>query len=93
MDMVRAKAMGDSPIGWLVDSKVILVIVTWVLLAVILAFKRGEGIKGKTLTYMTIIIFILLLFAIVGTTIFCGSPHDTTMVFPERLESFVEVYV
>jgi ABC-type uncharacterized transport system permease subunit len=93
MDMVRAKAMGEGSMRWLVDSKVILVIVTWALLAVILAFKRGEGIKGKTLTYMTIIIFVMLLFAIVGTAIFCGSPHDTAMFLPAGLESFLEANV
>lgn len=60
------------------DSKIILITAVWVLLGTILTLRRIVALKGKTTAYTTIVAFVLILFAIVGTTVFCGTTHDFT---------------
>lgn len=65
-----------SPVEWLTDSKIILIIVAWLLSGAILALRSIFSMKDKIVAYMTITAFFLILFAIAGTTIFCGTKHD-----------------
>ena len=60
------------------DAKIVLITAAWVLLGTILTLRRTVTLKGKTTAYMTIAAFVLILFAIVGTTVFCGTTHDFT---------------
>ena len=60
------------------DAKIVLIAAAWVLLGTILTLRRIVALKGKTTAYMTIAAFALILFAIVGTTVFCGTTHDFT---------------
>ncbi|MHC4461957.1 MAG: cytochrome c biogenesis protein CcsA [Planctomycetota bacterium] len=60
------------------DAKIVLITTAWVLLGTILTLRRIVTLKGKTTAYMTIAAFVLILFAIVGTTVFCGTTHDFT---------------
>ncbi len=60
------------------DAKIVLITAAWVLLGMILTLRRIVTLKGKTTAYMTIAAFVLILFAIVGTTVFCGTTHDFT---------------
>lgn len=60
------------------DAKIVLITAAWVLLGTILTLRRIVSLKGKTTAYMTIAAFVLILFAIVGTTVFCGTTHDFT---------------
>jgi len=60
------------------DAKIVLITAAWVLLGTILTLRHIVTLKGKTTAYMTIAAFVLILFAIVGTTVFCGTTHDFT---------------
>jgi ABC-type uncharacterized transport system permease subunit len=60
------------------DSKIILITAVWVLLGTILTLRCIVALKGKTTAYTTIAAFVLILFAIVGTTVFCRTTHDFT---------------
>ncbi len=60
------------------DAKIVLITASLVLLGTILTLRRIIALKGKTTAYMTIFAFVLILFAIVGTTVFCGTTHDFT---------------
>ena len=62
--------------GWLTDSKVVLVIISWVLLGVILILQKTARLKSKMTAYITMITFFLFLFAFTGTAIFCSTKHD-----------------
>jgi len=62
--------------AWMTDGKVVCIIAAWVLLAAILVLNRLLPLNGKTRAYITIAAFFLVLFAIVGTTVFCGTQHD-----------------
>ncbi|UCC97807.1 MAG: cytochrome c biogenesis protein CcsA [Phycisphaerales bacterium] len=63
---------------WLTDPKIVLVAVVWLLLGTILALWRTVKLKEKTIAHVTIVAFALILFAVVGTSIFCGTGHDFT---------------
>ncbi|TFG45734.1 MAG: hypothetical protein E4H40_07960 [Candidatus Brocadiia bacterium] len=68
--------LGIDVIDWLTDAKIVLIGAVWLLLAVILLLGHIGAVKMKHNAYITIIAFILILFAVVGTTLFCGTKHN-----------------
>lgn len=74
--MVKSTAIQMSILDGLIDAKIVLVIASWILLAVILVLHRLVVLKDKTIAYITMVFFFLILFAITGTTVFCGTKHD-----------------
>jgi len=62
--------------AWLTDPKIVLIEIVWLLLGVILMLWKTIKLKGKTIAYVTLVAFALILFAIVGTSVFCGTGHD-----------------
>ncbi len=61
---------------WLIDPKIALTGVVWLMLCVLFVLKSFMVIKGKATAYITMAAFVLFLYAIVGATIFCGYKHD-----------------
>ncbi|MFB0524276.1 MAG: cytochrome c biogenesis protein CcsA [Phycisphaerae bacterium] len=61
---------------WLTDPKVICIIGAWILLGVIQILNRLLLLKGKARAYMTTVVFVLVLFAILGATILGTTIHD-----------------
>jgi ABC-type uncharacterized transport system permease subunit len=61
---------------WLTDAKIVLIAVVWLLLGAILLLWRTVKLKEKTIAHVTIIAFALILFAVMGTSVFCGTGHD-----------------
>jgi len=76
MAAVNSAALGIPVHAWLADSKIVLIIVVWALLGIILALRHFITLKGKKVAYATLLVFFLIVFAIVGTTVFCGTKHD-----------------
>ncbi|MHC4122613.1 MAG: hypothetical protein ACYSSI_03490 [Planctomycetota bacterium] len=76
MTAVSSAALEMTVVDWLTDAKIVLIAAVWVLLGVVLVLRRVFAIKDKTVAYMTITAFVLILFALVGTTVFCGTKHD-----------------
>ena len=62
--------------AWLTDPKIVLIEIVWLLLGVILVLWKTIKLKEKTIAYVTLVAFALILFAIVGTSVFCGTGHD-----------------
>lgn len=62
--------------AWLTDSKIVLIEIVWLLFGVILILCRTIKLKEKTIAHMTLVAFALILFAVVGTSVFCGTGHD-----------------
>jgi len=73
-----ASKPGTGIVVWLADGKVICTIAAWVLLGIILVLNRMLLLKGKMRAYMTIVAFVLVLFAILGVTILGATQHDFT---------------
>jgi ABC-type uncharacterized transport system permease subunit len=67
--------LGTGIFRWLTDLKVICIIAAWVLLGIILILNRLLLLKGKVRAYMTIAVFVFMLFAILVATIL-GTTHD-----------------
>jgi ABC-type uncharacterized transport system permease subunit len=67
--------LGTGIVRWLTDLKVICIIAAWVLLGIILLLNRLLFLKGKVRAYMTIAVFVFMLFAIL-VAIILGTTHD-----------------
>lgn len=76
MAMTVSAAMDLSLADWLFDAKIVLVGVAWVLVGLTWLLCSVISVKGKTTAYITLAAFSLIIFAIVGTTIFCGTTHS-----------------
>ena len=61
--------------AWLTDPKIVLIEVVWLLLGVILVLWKTIRLKERTIAHLTIVAFALILFAVVGTSVFCGTGH------------------
>lgn len=61
---------------WLTDPKIVLITFVWVLLGFILLLWRIIKLREKIIAYVTLVAFALILFAVVGTSVFCGTGHD-----------------
>jgi ABC-type uncharacterized transport system permease subunit len=76
--VVKSSTLEISALDWLTDAKIVLIAAVWVLLGTILAGRRMVAFKGNMTAYVTMAAFFLILFAIVGVTVFCGTKHDFT---------------
>jgi len=69
-------SLNMTAIDWLTDAKIILITVVWLLLGAIMVLWRTAKLKEKTIAHVTLVTFALILFAVVGTSVFCGTGHD-----------------
>ncbi len=76
--VVKSASLQISAHEWLIDPKIVLIIAAWILLAAILILRRTVKLKDKTVAYITMLTFFLILFAMVGVAVFCGTKHDFT---------------
>jgi len=68
--------LGTGIFEWLTDGKVICIIAAWGLLGIMLLLNRMLLLKGKARAYMTIAVFVLVLFAILGASILGTTQHN-----------------
>jgi len=71
-----SSSLGMSWWDWLTDPKIVVIGAAWLLLGAILLLWHLTSLREKTIAYATIITFALILFAVVGTSVFCASRHD-----------------
>jgi len=76
MAVVRSAVVHKSIADWLTDGKVVCIIAAWMCLAIILGLNRTMRLKSRTRAILTIIVFILVLFAILGVTIIGVTFHN-----------------
>ena len=69
-------SLNMTAIDWLTDSKIILIIIVWLFLGSIMVLWKTVNLKKKTIAHVTLIAFALILFAVVGTSVFCSTGHD-----------------
>lgn len=74
--VTKSQTLEISVLGWLTDAKIVLIAVVWALLASTLVLRRIAILTGKTTAHITIVAFLLILFAIVGTSVFCETKHE-----------------
>ena len=73
---VKSAGLGMTLSDWLTDSKIVLIAVAWILLLCTLIFRRMLSFSGKVVAQVTLLICFLILFAFIGSKIFCKSDHD-----------------
>jgi len=73
---VKSAGLAMTPIDWLTDAKIVLITVAWFLLIGLVVSNRLCAFSGRTIAQSTIILCLLVVFAFVGSTIFCKSSHD-----------------
>lgn len=61
---------------WLTDSKIVLIMVSWLLLLSLLLMKKLFMFSGKVMARATLLLCFLILFAFVGSQILCKSGHQ-----------------
>jgi ABC-type uncharacterized transport system permease subunit len=69
-------SLNRTAIDWLTDAKIVLIFIVWLLLGTILLLWKTINLRKKTIAHATLVAFALILFAVVGTSVFCGSGHD-----------------
>lgn len=73
---VKSTGLGMTLGDWLTDSKIVLIAVAWIILLCTLILRRLIGFSGKTVANATLVVCFLILFAFIGSQIFCKSEHD-----------------
>jgi len=71
-----ASALGTGITGWLAEGKVVCIIAAWFLLAMLLLLNHTLLLNAEARAYMTIVISLLLLFAILGVTVLGVTQHN-----------------
>ena len=74
--IVMSAALSMTARDWLIDSKIMMTLFSWVLITSVLGFRKIAGLKARLVAQLTITAFIMILFAIVGSAIFCSTTHD-----------------
>ena len=69
-------SLNMTAFDWLTDPKIVLIALAWLLLGLILALWHTVKLREKTIAYVTLVAFALILFAVVGTSVFCGTEHN-----------------
>jgi len=72
---LKAEFLGEEPLAWLVDSKIIGMVIVWMVLTLVLVMHRLRLIKGKRIAHATIIAFVWIIFAFVGAHVLCKTKH------------------
>ena len=69
-------SLNMTTMDWLTDAKIVLIIIVWLLLGTIMVLLKTVKLKKKTIAYVTLVAFVLILFAVVGTSVFRGTGHN-----------------
>jgi ABC-type uncharacterized transport system permease subunit len=81
-----SKSLNMTAIDWLTDAKIVLIALIWILLGLILLLWHTIKLRKKIIAYVTLVTFALILFAVVGTSVFCGTGHDFVGKNVENIE-------
>jgi len=73
--VVKRAEISVSFYDWITDSKMVLIIAAWLLLAVILVL-RHLVLRGRGIAIITLAACFLIIFSIIGSSVFCSSEHD-----------------
>jgi ABC-type uncharacterized transport system permease subunit len=69
-------SLDRTAVDWLTDAKIVLIAFVWLLLGTVLVLWKTVKLRKRTVARVTLVTFALILFAVVGTSVFCGSGHD-----------------
>lgn len=73
---VKSAGLGMTLGDWLTDSKIVLITIAWIILSGTLILRHFLSFGGKKVAQATLAVCFLILFAFIGSKIFCKSDHD-----------------
>lgn len=73
---VKSAGLGMTLGDWLTDSKIVLITIAWIILMGTLILRHFLSFGGKKVAQATLAVCFLILFAFIGSKIFCKSDHD-----------------
>jgi len=73
---LEAELLGGAPLAWLLDSKVLSVLITWGLLGGVMVLQKLRRIRRKRVAYATLAVLLWIVFALVGSRLLCATKHD-----------------
>jgi ABC-type uncharacterized transport system permease subunit len=73
---ITSTSLDMTALDWLTDAKIVLITLIWIILGLILLLWHIVKLREKIIAYVTLVTFALILFAVVGTSVFCGTGHD-----------------
>jgi len=73
---VKSAGLDMTLADWLMDSKIVLVVVAWTVLLCSLILRRLLGFSAHAMAHAALLVCFLILFSFVGSKIFCKSNHD-----------------
>jgi ABC-type uncharacterized transport system permease subunit len=73
---VKSAGLGMTPGDWLTDSKIVMIGIGWVVLLGTLVLRKGLAFGGKAVAWATLVICFCILFAFIGSQLWCKSSHD-----------------
>lgn len=68
--------LGTGLLEWLTDPKVLCITAAWALLGMMLVLNHFSLLKSRVRAYTTLVVFVLVLFAILGVAILRATRHD-----------------
>jgi ABC-type uncharacterized transport system permease subunit len=74
--MVKSASLHMTLQDWLTDSKIVMILLGWLLLLATLLLKYCLSFRGKTMAKMTVVVCFFIVFAFIGSTMLCKSGHD-----------------
>ena len=74
--IVKSASLQMTLQDWLTDSKIVMILLGWLVLLVTLLLKYCLNFRGKTMAKMTLLVCFFIVFAFIGSTILCKSGHN-----------------
>ena len=69
-------ASGRDFTAWLMDLKVIFILAAWILSGTILILNHLFKLKGNIKVFLTLVLFVFVVFAIIGVTLLSTTQHN-----------------
>ncbi len=74
--IVKSSSLNRTAHDSLTDSKIVMILLAWLILLATLLLKYGLAVRGRALARMTLIVCFFIVFAFIGSTLLCKSGHD-----------------
>jgi ABC-type uncharacterized transport system permease subunit len=75
LGIVKHVMLESTIVQWLLDPKIICIGAAWAVIALLLFLRHFNLIGNKTTAYLTIVVFVLIFFAIIAVTAFGITRH------------------
>jgi hypothetical protein len=76
MAAANSGTLGTSVVQWVTDAKAVTAALALAVLLAARLLKAAGAFRPRTTAYVTLLALFLVFWAMVGSTVFCGTVHD-----------------